>query len=132
LTELVRATAQLEIMASDGTNDSHADERRRRSSTQRLGADGVVSGPELRQARTIETEKKKKAKKSAPAQGGNVSQKVPEAPGAGLDASRRFQGQYLGLLKKIPEERRGAYKEIARLNGREKAIKMMEHHLGIT
>jgi hypothetical protein len=75
--------------------------------------------------------KKKRTKKSVPAQSAKVPPKAPEAAGVSLDASRRLQGQYLGLLKKIPEERRGTYKVIAKQDGREKAINVMEHDLGI-
>jgi hypothetical protein len=75
--------------------------------------------------------KKKRAKRSASAQGGKASQRAPEVPGDDLGASRRLQGQYLGVLKKIPEDKRGTYKAIAKQEGREKAIRVMEHDLGI-
>ena len=42
------------------------------------------------------------------------------------DSSRQLQGQYLNLLKQIPIERREAYKNVAKLEGREKAITAMK------
>lgn len=40
-------------------------------------------------------------------------------------ASRQLQGRYLGLIRQIPASRRAIYQKIAKLKGREAAIKEM-------
>lgn len=49
--------------------------------------------------------------------------------GDALATSRELQGRYLAVLKKFPKERRGPYQEIAKRDGRNKAIKAMEDDL---
>lgn len=44
-------------------------------------------------------------------------------------ASRRLQGQYLGLLIQFPKERRGAYQKISKEKNREAAIAKMRADL---
>lgn len=40
-------------------------------------------------------------------------------------ASRRLQGQYLGLIRQFPAARRGAFKKIAAEKGREQAVRAL-------
>lgn len=40
-------------------------------------------------------------------------------------ASRRIQGQYLGLIRQVPATKRGQFKKIAREQGREAAIRQL-------
>ena len=70
--------------------------------------------------------KRKRAAKSAAKKqgGGHASEK--ESSGA---TSRQLQGQYIGMLKKFPKEKRTQYQTIAKQEGREKAIKAMERDL---
>jgi len=44
-------------------------------------------------------------------------------------ASRQLQGRYLGLIKKIPPDRRGQFQSTAKEKGREAAIKEMQSFL---
>ena len=45
-------------------------------------------------------------------------------------ASRRIQGQYLGLVRQIPAAQRGKFKKIAADEGREAAIRALRVALG--
>jgi hypothetical protein len=45
-------------------------------------------------------------------------------------ASMKLQGQYLGLLQRLPESQRAKYRSIAKEGGREKAIAAMKKAAG--
>lgn len=75
-------------------------------------------------------EKKEPRRKKKPAKKATKQNDDKSAPDARkLVASRRLQGHYLGLLRKVPEAKRGAYKAIAKQEGREQAIRAMTRDL---
>jgi hypothetical protein len=45
-------------------------------------------------------------------------------------ASRQLQGRYLGLIRKIPDERRAEFRRIAAEQGRVAAIEALRAELG--
>jgi hypothetical protein len=45
-------------------------------------------------------------------------------------ASRKLQGTYLNLLRRIPANRRNRFRKIATTNGREAAVKAMQEAIG--
>ena len=47
-------------------------------------------------------------------------------------AGRKLQGQYLGLIRQIPESQRGRYSAMAKTDGRQAAIDAMRQTLGKT
>ena len=48
---------------------------------------------------------------------------------AETQASRRLQGTYLNLIRRVPTNQRGQFKQIARAKGREDAIKALRSFL---
>ena len=48
---------------------------------------------------------------------------------AETQASRRLQGTYLNLIRRVPTNQRGQFKQIARTKGREDAIKALRSFL---
>jgi O6-methylguanine-DNA--protein-cysteine methyltransferase len=68
------------------------------------GAASERSRPALARART-------------PGRGGQLS--------AATQASRRLQGQYLNLIRRIPAGQRARYKQIAQNQGREEAVRVL-------
>jgi hypothetical protein len=55
------------------------------------------------------------------------AQKRPTS--AATAASRRLQGQYLGLIRQIPASQRGKFKKVAATKGREQAVRMLRTEL---
>jgi hypothetical protein len=55
------------------------------------------------------------------------AQKRPTS--AATAASRRLQGQYLGLIRQIPAAQRGRFKKVAATKGRELAVRMLRAEL---
>ena len=74
---------------------------------------------------------KRKSKKRRKGTSSRLAQVKESAvtPASKMDASRQLQGRYLGLLRKVQESKRATYKDIAKQEGREKAIKAMERDL---
>ncbi len=48
---------------------------------------------------------------------------------AATQASRRLQGQYLNLIRRVPAAQRARYKQLAQTKGREEAVKALRKTL---
>ena len=70
------------------------------------------------------TESVAKRRRGRPAGSSSARPVSPE-----VAASRRIQGQYLGLIRQIPASRRGPFKKIAAEQSREKAIQALRREL---
>jgi hypothetical protein len=57
------------------------------------------------------------------------SRKAKGPVSAEVAASRKLQGQYLGLIRQIPKTKRGVYQKISSAKGREAAIAAMKKAL---
>jgi O6-methylguanine-DNA--protein-cysteine methyltransferase len=104
---------------------------------ERLVADKVVSASTLRRmAREMEDEVKALERRLAllkgaitsSSSGGNPKRRRAVLSTSGA-ASRRLQGQYLGLIRQIPASQRGTFKKIAADKGREQAVRALRQAL---
>jgi hypothetical protein len=77
--------------------------------------------------------KKKRTRATKPAKaagpGGAIEPSDAVKSGQELADSRVLQGRYLGMLKKVPADKRDEYKAMAKKDGREKAIRAMARDL---
>lgn len=74
---------------------------------------------------TPDKRKKKRAKKSA----AKITAQAKSSSAGDLMASRKLQGEYLGLLRKMPKEARETYKNLAKRDSRERAVSAMRNEL---
>jgi hypothetical protein len=99
----------------------------------RLVADKVVSAATLRRmAKDMDDEVEALERRLALLKGAIASTSrrgavKPKSRGvsASVAASRRLQGQYLGLIRQFPASQRGQFKKIAASKGREQAVRAL-------